>query len=52
LGGGYPENLTLKCASELAANLLSLAPSALGKAQREGKLMEVDCGTKEEITNP
>jgi hypothetical protein len=37
---------------ELAANLLSLAPSALGKAQREGKLMEVDCGTKEEITNP
>ena len=37
---------------KLAAHLLSLTQQALGKAQREGELMEVDCDAQDEITDP
>jgi len=37
---------------KLAAHLLSLTAQALGKAQRAGELMEVDCDAQNEITNP
>lgn len=37
---------------KLAAHLLSLTAQALGKAQREGEMMEVDCDAQDEITNP
>lgn len=36
---------------KLATHLLSLA-QALGKAQRAGELIEVDCNAQDEITNP
>ena len=32
---------------KLAAHLLSLTPQALGKAERAGELMEVDCDAKD-----
>ena len=32
---------------KLAAHLLSLAAQALGKAERAGELMEVDCDAKD-----
>ena len=37
---------------KLAAHLLSLTTQAIGKAQRAGELMEVDCDAQDEITNP
>ena len=37
---------------KLAAHLLSLTVQALGKAQRAGELMEVDCDAQDEITSP
>ena len=37
---------------KLAAHLLSLTQQALGKAQREGELMEVDGDAQDEITDP
>ena len=36
---------------KLAAHLLSLTAQALGKAQRAGELMEVDCDAQEEVTD-
>ncbi|MEK7761476.1 MAG: type II toxin-antitoxin system RelE/ParE family toxin [Nitrospirota bacterium] len=36
---------------KLAAHLLSLTAQALGKAQRAGELMEVDCDAKNQIRN-
>jgi hypothetical protein len=36
----------------LAAHLLSLTTQVLGKAQRAGESMEVDCNAQDEITNP
>ena len=36
---------------KLAAHLLSLTPPALGKAQRAGELMEVNCDAQEQISN-
>ena len=32
---------------KLAAHLLSLTPQALGKAERAGELIEVDCDAKD-----
>jgi hypothetical protein len=37
---------------KLAAHLLSLTPQAIGKAQRAGELMEVDCDAQDEVTDP
>ena len=37
---------------KLAAHLLSLTAQAIGKAQRAGELMEVDCDAQDEITRP
>ena len=37
---------------KLAAHLLSLTPQAIGKAQRAGELMEVDCDAQDEVTHP
>ncbi|MGA7180278.1 MAG: type II toxin-antitoxin system RelE/ParE family toxin [Thiobacillaceae bacterium] len=37
---------------KLAAHLLSLTAQALGKAQRAGELIEVDCNAQNEITHP
>jgi len=34
---------------KLAAHLLSLTTQALGKAQRAGELMEVDCNAQDEV---
>ena len=36
---------------KLAAHLLSLTPQAIGKAQRAGELMEVDCDAQDEIVH-
>jgi hypothetical protein len=36
---------------KLAAHLLALTAQALGKAQRAGELMEVDCDAKNEISH-
>jgi hypothetical protein len=36
---------------KLAAHLLSLTAQALGKAQRDGELMEVDCDAKDQISD-
>ena len=36
---------------KLAAHLLSLTPQALGKAQRAGELMEVNCDAQDEISD-
>jgi len=36
---------------KLAANLLSLTAQALGKAQRAGELMEVDCDAEDQISD-
>jgi hypothetical protein len=36
---------------KLAAHLLSLTTQALGKAQRDGELMEVDCNAKDQISD-
>ena len=36
---------------KLAAHLLSLTTQALGKAQRDGELMEVDCDAKDQISD-
>lgn len=36
---------------KLAAELLSLTAQALGKAQRAGELMEVDCDAKDQISD-
>ena len=36
----------------LAAHLLSLTAQALGKAEREGQLIEVDCDAKDQISDP
>lgn len=35
----------------LAAHMLSLSEESLGKAQRAGELMEVDCDAKNEVGN-
>ena len=37
---------------KLAAHLLSLTPQAIGKAQRAGELLEVDCDAQNEVTHP
>ena len=37
---------------KLAAHLLSLTAQAVGKAQRAGELLEVDCDAQDEITHP
>ena len=37
---------------KLAAHLLSLTAQALGKAQRDGELMEVDDGAQDQIPHP
>ena len=37
---------------KLAAHLLSLTAQALGKAEREGQLIEVDCDAKDQISDP
>ena len=37
---------------KLAAHLLSLTAQALGKAEREGELIEVDCDAKDQISDP
>ena len=37
---------------KLAVHLLSLTAQALGKAQRAGELIEVDCDAQDEISNP
>ncbi len=37
---------------KLAAHLLSLTPQAIGKAQRAGELLEVDCDAQDEVTHP
>ena len=56
---GFPKNERSNIAKDeeealkkLAAHLLSLTTQALGKAQRAGELMEVDCDAQDEITNP
>lgn len=36
---------------KLAAHLLSLTTQALGKAQREGELTEVDCDAQDQISD-
>lgn len=35
----------------LAAHLLSLTPQAIGKAERAGELIEVDCDAEDEISH-
>lgn len=37
---------------KLAAHLLSLTPQAIGKAQRVGELLEVDCDAQDEVVHP
>lgn len=37
---------------KLAVHLLSLTAQAIGKAQRAGELMEVDCNAQDKITDP
>lgn len=37
---------------KLAAHLLSLTAQAIGKAQRAGELMEVDCDAQDKIAHP
>ena len=37
---------------ELAAHLLSLTPQAIGKAQRAGEFLEVDCNAQDEVAHP
>ena len=37
---------------KLAAHLLSLTAQALGKAEREGELIEADCDAKDQISDP
>ena len=37
---------------KLAAHLLSLTSQAMGKAQRAGELIEVNCNAENEIKNP
>lgn len=37
---------------KLAAHLLSLTPQAIGKAQRAGELLEVDCDAQDEVAHP
>ena len=46
---GKDEEEALK---KMAAHLLSLTAQALGKAQRAGELMEVDCDAQDKITHP
>ena len=36
---------------KLASHLLSLTTQALGKAQRDGELMELDCDAKDQISD-
>ena len=36
---------------KLASHLMSLTTQALGKAQRAGELMEVDCDAKNQISH-
>ena len=36
---------------KLAAHLLSLTAQALGKAQRDGELTEVDCDAQDQISH-
>ena len=56
---GFPKNersnidkVEESALKKLAAHLLSLTAQALGKAQRAGELMEVDCNAQDKITNP
>jgi hypothetical protein len=37
---------------KLAAHLLSLTPQALGKAERAGELIGVDCDAKDQVSDP
>jgi hypothetical protein len=37
---------------KLAAHLRSLTPQAIGKAERAGELMEVDCDAKDQVSDP
>jgi len=37
---------------KLAAHLLSLTPQAVGKAERAGELIEVDCDAEDQISDP
>ena len=55
-GYGFPKNERSNidkdeedALKKLAAYLLSLTAQALGKAQRAGELMEVDCDAKNQI---
>ncbi|MBL8350974.1 MAG: type II toxin-antitoxin system RelE/ParE family toxin [Burkholderiaceae bacterium] len=36
---------------KLAAHLLSLTPQAIGKAERAGELIEVDCDAEDEVSH-
>lgn len=56
---GFPKNARSnidrdeeEALKKLAVYLLSLSAQALGKAQRAGELIEVDCDAQDEITHP